>query len=150
MPTREKDARDLAVVLHDLAWLLPRTVGAQAALVDPLPGSELEVMRLLARRPGLSVNQVAGELGLRANNVSVAVRALEARGVLRRTRDATDGRKVRLEPTAAALAVRDRRELSWGARLTDVLDRLSHGDRTALTAAIASLQHLAVALAHDD
>jgi hypothetical protein len=51
--------RDLAVVLHDLAWLLPRTVGLAAARQDPLPQSELEVMRLLIRRPGLSVNDLA-------------------------------------------------------------------------------------------
>ena len=84
MPSRSQTARRLAVVLHDLAWLLPRTVGAEAAHADPLPTSELEIMRLLARRPGLSVNEVARELGLRPNNVSVAVRSLEARDVLRR------------------------------------------------------------------
>ena len=58
-------ARELAVVLHDVAWLLPRTIGLRAAREDPLPVSELEVMRLLVRRPGLSVNDGARELGMR-------------------------------------------------------------------------------------
>jgi DNA-binding MarR family transcriptional regulator len=149
MPSRLQIARQLAVVLYDLAWLLPRTVGAEAAQADPLPASELEVMRLLARRPGLSVNEVARELGLRPNNVSVAVRNLEARAVLRRAPDADDGRIVRLEPTAAALAARERREGSWGAQLADVLRDLSPADRAALTAAVPALQHLAGALSAD-
>jgi DNA-binding MarR family transcriptional regulator len=146
VPSRPKYDRQLAVVLHDLAWLLPRTVGAAAALADPLPASELEVMRLLARHPGLSVNEVARELGLRPNNVSVAVRNLEKRGVLRRTPDGSDRRIVRLEPTADAMAARERRERSWGAHLADVLNGLSTADRAVLTAAIPALQHLAGAL----
>ncbi len=149
MPSRPQTARQLAVVLHDLAWLLPRTVGAQAAHADPLPTSELEVMRLLARRPGLSVNEVARELGLRPNNVSVVVRNLQARGVLRRVPDASDRRIVRLEPTAGALAARERRERSWGAQMTEVLDGLSASDRAALTTAVPALQHLAEALSSE-
>ncbi len=149
MPSRPQTARQLAVVLHDLAWLLPRTVGAEAARADPLPTSELEVMRLLARRPGLSVNEVARELGLRPNNVSVVVRNLQARGVLRRVPDASDRRIVRLEPTAAALAARERRERSWGAQLAEVLDGLSAADRAALTTAVPALHHLAEALSSE-
>ncbi|WP_375479024.1 MarR family transcriptional regulator [uncultured Jatrophihabitans sp.] len=139
--------RSLAVVLHDLAWLLPRTVGAAAAADDPLPGSELEVMRLLARRPGLSVREVADELGLQPSNASTAVRALEARGTLRRRADADDRRVVRLEPTAGALAARDRRERSWGSELGAVLAGLSADDRAALAAAVGPLRRLADALA---
>ena len=107
-------------------------------------------MRLLARRPGLSVNEVARELGLRPNNVSVAVRSLEARGVLRRAADESDGRVVRLEPTAGALAARERRELSWGANMAEVLGGLTPADRAALTAAVPALRHLAGALSNDE
>ncbi|MCW2986771.1 MAG: hypothetical protein JWR63_4341, partial [Conexibacter sp.] len=53
-----RDAKRLAVVLQDLAWLLPRTIGAAELEREPLPLSELEVMRLLVRRPGLSVGEV--------------------------------------------------------------------------------------------
>jgi DNA-binding MarR family transcriptional regulator len=66
--------------------------------------------------------------------------------VLRRAPDESDRRVVRLEPTADALAARERRERSWGAHLADVLDGLSTADRAALTAAIPALQHLAGAL----
>src|SRR5437763_4040 len=44
-------SRELAVVLHDLVWLFPRTIdlGAEVGL-EPLPPSELEVMRLVVLR----------------------------------------------------------------------------------------------------
>jgi DNA-binding MarR family transcriptional regulator len=141
------DSRDLAVVLHDLAWLLPRTVGAEAARAEPLPPSELEIMRLLSRRPGLSVNDVASELGLQPSNVSTAVRSLVDRGVLRRTGDVSDGRVVRHEPTAAAAASRAKRERAWGSAMTEVLDDLPGDDRERLVASITALKLLADRLA---
>lgn len=152
MPTRPRRsaARNLAVALHDVAWLLPRTIGRAASVSEPLPTSEMEVMRLLARRPGLRVNQVATELGMRANNVSAAVRALEARKVLRRVPDEVDGRVVRLHPTAAALRARDRRESSWAGELAEILGDLSTDDRAALAAATGPLQRLADVLASRD
>ena len=142
-------ARDLAVVLHDLAWLLPRTVGLEAASRDPLPQSELEVMRLLVRRPGLSVNDVARELGLQASNASTAIRLLIARGALERRADRADGRVARLYPTPAAYAARERRELSWGEALVPVLDGLGPADRRQLADAAPALRLLADRLSGD-
>lgn len=142
-------ARDLAVVLHDLGWLLPRTIGVAAARQEPLPASELEVMRLLVRRPGLSVNDVARELGLQPSNASTAIRLLIARGTLERRQDRADARVARLFPTAAAYAARDRREQSWGEQLADVLGGLPAADRAALTAAVPALRRLAARLADD-
>ena len=140
---RTEQARDLAVVLHDLAWLLPRTVGAQAARAEPQPPTSLEVMRLLARRPGLSVNDVAREIGVQANNVSTAVRLLEAEGLLEKRRDPADGRVARLHPTARAMAARGRREQAWGAAMGEALAALSPADADALLAASAVLRRLA-------
>jgi DNA-binding MarR family transcriptional regulator len=142
-------ARDLAVVLHDLGWLLPRTIGLAAARQEPLPASELEVIRLLVRRPGLSVNDVARELGLQPSNASTAIRLLIARGTLERRQDSADARVARLFPTAAAYAARDRREQSWGEQLAGVLGGLPAADRTRLTAAVPALRQLAARLADD-
>lgn len=139
-------ARELAVVLHDVAWLLPRTIGLRAAREDPLPVSELEVMRLLVRRPGLSVNDVARELGMQPSNASTAIRSLIARGTLQRRRDSDDGRVVRLEPTPDAYVARDRREHAWGEALGDVLARFAPPDRQRLLEAAPLLRLLAVRL----
>lgn len=146
----ERQARDLAVVLHDLAWLLPRTIGAAAAKAEPQPPTALEVMRLLSRRPGLSVNEVARELGIAANNVSTAVTHLESRGLLERRRDAVDGRVARLHPTPAAMEARARREKAWAAAMRDVLTTADPEDAALLTAASPALQRLAELLADRD
>jgi DNA-binding MarR family transcriptional regulator len=124
------EAKRLAVTLQDLAWLLPRTIGAAELEREPLPLSELEVMRLLVRRPGLSVGDVAAELGLHGPNASAAVRGLAARGLLERRRDADDGRVTRLHPTARA-----------------ILGDLDAGTAAALVAATPALRALADRLA---
>lgn len=145
----EQTPTDLAVVLHDLAWLLPRTIGRERDPGHALPSSELEIMRLLVRRPGLSVNEAAAELRLAPANVSTALRALEARGLLERRRDPDDGRIVRLEPTEAALAHRADQELAWGNELAQALGALSKADSRRALAATRSLRALARVLGRD-
>jgi DNA-binding MarR family transcriptional regulator len=137
---------ELAVVLHDLAWLLPRTIGREPDPGHVLPASELEIMRLLVRRPGLSVNDAAAELRLAPANVSTALRALEARGLLERRRDPADGRVVRLHPTDAALAHRSDQERAWGDALAQALTALPKSDAKRTLAATSSLRALAAVL----
>jgi DNA-binding MarR family transcriptional regulator len=143
----EPQARRLAVALQDLAWLLPRTIGAAELDRDPLPLSELEVMRLLVRRPGLTVGEVATELGLHAPNASAAVKALLARGLLERRRDPDDGRVARLHPTPRAIAARDAREHGWAGAMRDALRGLDAEDAAALIRATPALRSLADRLA---
>jgi DNA-binding MarR family transcriptional regulator len=138
---------DLAVVLHDLVWVLPRTISADGDSAHLLPATEFEIMRLLVRRPGLSVGETAATLRLHPANVSTALRALEARGLLERARDSGDARVVRLQPTAAALAHRHEQEQAWGAALARVLAALPADDAAALVAAAPALRALAGALA---
>ena len=143
---RSQTPADLAVVLHDLAWLLPRTIGRETEPGQVLPPSELEIMRLLVRRPGVSVNETAGELRLAPANVSTALRALEARGLLERRRDPVDGRVVRLHPTTAALAHRQDQERAWGSALAQALAVLPKADANRTLAATGSLRALAEVL----
>lgn len=103
-------------------------------------------MRLLVRRPGLSVNEAAAELGLAPSNLSAAVRSLVTRGELERRPDPDDGRIVRLHPTSKALAVRAAQERAWGKALDGVLAELGPRDRERLLAAAPSLIALASTL----
>ena len=65
--------------------------------LSQLTGSQLELVRLLRHRPGLSVNQVADELNLAPNTVSTLVRQLVDAGfVVRRCQEA-DRRVARLD-----------------------------------------------------
>jgi DNA-binding MarR family transcriptional regulator len=143
------EATELAIVLHDLAWLLPRTIGAEHDPAHVLPSSELEVMRLLTRRPGASVSEVAAAMRLQPANVSTAIRALEARGLIERRRDEADGRVVRLHPTRHALAHRADQETAWGDALDRALAGLPKADAARLRAAAPALRALAAALGRD-
>lgn len=146
-PPPAAQVRELAVALHDLAWLLPRTIDPAAeAGLDPLPASELEVMRLLVRAPELSVGEVARELGLQPSNASAAIRALVVRGLLERRPDPRDGRISRLAPTAQAQAIRRQREAAWGELLRARLRHLPPEAVDALIAAADPLQALAANL----
>ena len=131
------------MTLFDLAWLLPRTVGAEERLPDPLPRSEREVMRLLGRRPGTTVNTVARELGLQPSNVSASIRSLVDRGLVERQSDPADGRQVRLFLTKSARAARERRERLWGDEVTSLLHELTPEDRGRLLDALPALTILA-------
>jgi len=133
-------SKDLAVTLFDLAWLLPRTIGAEAGR---LPHSELEMMRLLVRQPGLSVSEVASALELQSSNVSTAMRSLVGRGLIERRPDERDGRVTRLYPTGTAIAHRDEQEAAWGEELTRRLAQLPADERRRLLAAATALESLA-------
>ena len=119
-----------------------------AAGLEPLPPTELDVVRVVAARPGLSVGEVADALGLRTNNASAAVRSLVARGLIARRPDATDGRVVRLHATSLAIAHRGQIEAAWADDLVAALDRLPPADQAVLLAAGGPLQRLAHALQH--
>lgn len=136
------------MVLHDIAWLLPRTIDPSAEEgLDPLPASELEVMRLLVRTPELSVGEVARELGLQPSNASAAVRSLVTRGLLERRQDGRDGRVARMVPTAKAQTIRQQREGAWGELLRTRLGRLSPEDAAQLLGSVDALRSLAGDLA---
>lgn len=137
----------LANALRDIAWLLPRTLGHAPSPARELPRSELEVMRLLVHRPGLSVNQVAAELGIRPPNVSAAVTSLVTRGQLERRADPLDRRVVRLHPTPLATEIRHAQERAWGHALGGILTELEPADQDLLRAAIPALAALAGVLA---
>jgi DNA-binding MarR family transcriptional regulator len=62
-----------------------------------LTGSQLELVRLLRRRPGLSVSQVADELHLAPNTVSTLVRQLVDLGYVVRRSHTADRRVARLD-----------------------------------------------------
>ena len=114
-----------------------------AAVGDPLPPARSELLRLVARRPGIGVAEAAAELRLAPNSVSTMVSKLTEDGLLNRGRVASDGRSVRLTVTEAGAA----RIEQWQDIRTDLvgrsLDRLSPADRQALMAAIPALTRLA-------
>ncbi|WP_372667050.1 MarR family winged helix-turn-helix transcriptional regulator [Amycolatopsis kentuckyensis] len=109
---------------------------------SPLPGAQVEVLRVVADRPGIGVAAAARELHLAANSVSTLVNQLVDAGLLRREPDPADRRATRLEITGAA---RERMATWRRARtglVADALAGLSEEDTAAIEQALPALEKL--------
>lgn len=108
-----------------------------------LTGSQLELVRVVRRNPGVSVADAAAALRVAPNTVSTLVRELTGRRVLVRKVDVDDRRVARLE---LAPGMRRRVE-AWRDRRTVALDAalgsLSKGERAKLEDALSALEKLA-------
>jgi len=135
-------ARELAGVLHELAWRIAR-LGPAKAGVEMLPSSELAVLRAIMDQPGCSVSDVAAQISMQSSNVSAAVRSLVERGLVAKHHHAQDRRITVLEPTSQALTNREAIERAVLGTVTDALTPLSEDSVNALVAAIPAMRELA-------
>jgi DNA-binding MarR family transcriptional regulator len=133
--------RELALALHDLSWRLARFGPAQVGL-EPLPASELAVLRAVMDEPGRSVSEVAAVIDMHSSNVSTAVRSLMERGLLDKHADPRDRRVSLLQPTARALTERDAIENAIARSVSTALTDLSDTHVDALVAAIPAIREL--------
>ncbi len=138
-------ARRLAGALGRLRRALNRRVRV-VSQAGPLPEAQIELLRLVERRPGLRVQDAAGDLMLASNTVSTLVHRLGAAGLLERATDPRDGRVARLRLGADG-AERLRR---WRDRrqevLAEELRRLETGEVDAVVRALPVLERLAALL----
>jgi DNA-binding MarR family transcriptional regulator len=86
--------------------------------------AQVELLRLIARHPGIRVGEAASELGLADNTVSTLVSQLSRRRLLVRTADPADRRVGHLRLTAAAQRRSDRIRLQRLGVLGLALSRL--------------------------
>jgi DNA-binding MarR family transcriptional regulator len=138
-------AEELLETLGSLRRQVRRVAGRPWPVGD-LSGSQIELVRLVRREPGIPVSDAAERLGLAPNTVSTLVRQLTEAALLSRQPDPRDRRVARLRVTAAARrrieGWRDQRAvLAAGA-----LGRLSLADRRALHDAIPALGRLVATL----
>jgi DNA-binding MarR family transcriptional regulator len=146
------DAKDLTAVADELLATMAsirrsgRRVAGRPVELSALTGAQIDLVRLVRRRAGISVTQAAAELRLAANTVSTLVRQLSDAGLLSRTADPSDRRVARLELTPSMQrrvgAFRDRRV----AMLSTAMGELSPSDQRRLTEGIDVLRTLAATL----
>lgn len=98
-----------------------------------LTQSQAELLRLVGRRPGVSVREAATELGLAPNTASTLVSQLAAEELLIRTVDADDRRVGRLRLTPPAQRIADESRAARRATLSAVLDDLDAGQIDSLS-----------------
>jgi DNA-binding MarR family transcriptional regulator len=118
---------DLASELFDVVGRFRRQLRRSAGRgfdATGLTQSQAELLRLVGRRPGISVREAAGELGLVPNTASTLVSKLAADGLLIRDADVDDRRIGRLRLTEPAQRIADRTRAARRATLAGVLDEL--------------------------
>ncbi len=136
------EAAELLAALGAVRRVARRAV-RHSPYAEALPPARSELLRLTARRPGISVAEAAQELRLAPNSVSTMVSKLSEDGLLSRDRAAADGRSVQLTVTAKG-AARIEQWRDVRAELTGrALERLAPHDRQAITAAVPALARLA-------
>ncbi|MFJ8386451.1 MarR family winged helix-turn-helix transcriptional regulator [Streptomyces sp. NPDC094438] len=111
--------------------------------VPLLRGAHIELLRLVADRPGIGVSAAAKELYLAGNSVSTLVNQLVGNGYLRRETDPGDRRSARLFATPAALDRMHDWQQRRAALVRQQVARLDAADRAALAAALPALRRLA-------
>lgn len=112
---------ELADVVTELAHQLD-TRSPELRDVVPLTGTEIAVIRQVHREPRSTPSQIAEATGLRRSNVSTAIRALEAGGLVVRDQLEGNARSVALVPTAQAAASVARINAYWTSLLREVPD----------------------------
>ncbi|EYC51111.1 MarR family transcriptional regulator [Hylemonella gracilis str. Niagara R] len=104
--------------------------------LPPLTGTEVAVIRDVHARPHATPSQIADATGLQRSNVSTALRALEARGLVQREAAEGNARNVEVVPTDLAVEGIRRIKAYWS-------QRLRQAEESDLAAALAALETLA-------
>jgi DNA-binding MarR family transcriptional regulator len=134
-----------ATSLLDVIGPLQRTLRKRAREdwpLEPLATAQLELLRAVRARAGISVGEAAAELRIAPNTASTLANQLVTAGLISREPDPRDRRSVRLVTTPKA----ERRMAAWNDRRQQVLEaallRLQPDERAALADALPSLRSL--------
>lgn len=140
----DRHTDDRMAELAELILALARTISTEMHLdeqVVDLTASEINVMRFVDRHPGASPTAVAAATGMQRSNLSRAVRALEAKGLVQRSTGGEDARHARLNPTPRAEANLRRLKANWSRLLGN-----AGADRRNLDPTLAMLRELETGL----
>jgi DNA-binding MarR family transcriptional regulator len=139
MQTHTDLAADLASTVGRFRRQLRRSAGTGYESRQ-LPESQAELLRLVARRPGISVSAAAAELGLVSNTASTLGSKLVSDGLLTRNVDSADRRIGRLRLTEPAQQVMDASATVRRALVSELLDELDDEQLAALAEGLEVLQ----------
>ena len=140
-PPADPPIRELPTVLRDLAWTVHRLM-PEVAELEPLPTTELVVLKQILGAPGITVTELARALGMRHSNVSATVRSLLARELVVRRPSPHDGRVGLLMPTDGALTNHEAIETVWSGTVRSAMRSLTDEQVRALEAAAPALEAL--------
>jgi DNA-binding MarR family transcriptional regulator len=151
---RRRDGRtnELAGEVVEAARLLVQAAGARQPAAAPaafasLRPRQVQLLRLLACRPGSSVRAAAEAVGMRPHNVSTLVTELVAAGLVDRRGDPRDRRVARLFLSEEARAQIEDADAGLHSAVVDALARLTDVDQGRIRTALPALHRLVSRLA---
>ncbi|MDT3440255.1 MULTISPECIES: MarR family winged helix-turn-helix transcriptional regulator [unclassified Pseudofrankia] len=151
--TAARDGRteELAGEVVEAARQLWRVVGAEKptaapAVFEKLRPRHIQLLRLLASQPGMSVRQAAEALSMRPHNLSTLITDLVGAGLVERRGDPHDRRVARLYLSETARAEVEGVERDLHTAVVEVLARLTDVDQGRIRAALPALARLVTSL----
>ena len=148
LPTAVTDGGEVAPVFNSLRRLVHSLHNASRDVERRLgvSGAQLFVLTQLRATPSLSINALAERTMTHQSTVSVVVRRLVQRKLVKKVRALDDARRVELTLTPAGLALLKRAPEAVQMRLARAIEELEDADRHALA---RGLQQLVRALGAD-
>lgn len=140
-PTAPAEVDTLADIVARLRRALRRSVRSDLSL-EALPVAQIEVLQLLADRPGLRSGAVGEQLLLAPTTVSTLVGALLSSGRIERRPDPADRRAFHLHLTATGAEDLARWQRANTQVLHDAMAQLGAGEQRALRGALPALAKL--------
>jgi DNA-binding MarR family transcriptional regulator len=139
--TARQDAEELTDAVAQLRRSVRRSFGSPWP--RSLTAAQLDLLRVIRRRPGISVGEGAQELAVAPNTVSTLVGQLSDAGLIERQTDVTDRRVARLDLTPSARRDVDEWRLRRSEHLAAALESLDDRDREHVSDALPALLRLA-------
>jgi DNA-binding MarR family transcriptional regulator len=141
MKDQRRDAEDLAEDVRSVLGLLVRRLRAEAAAEGPTWSQSAVVQRLEASA-GMTSAELARAEGVRPQSMSATVAVLEAEGLVHRSPDPADGRRMLLTLTEAGLAARTQVRAVKQKWLAAALQDLSPPERAELRRSLEVLSRV--------
>ena len=146
-PAEVGDGFDEVLAFMQTVWAVDHQLERLSKSMETRLGltiAQRMTLLLIGRHPGMLASTLAEQLRLHRGTMTGIVQRLEAAGLVQRTVDATDARRIGLSLTAAGRAIPARRAGTFEGAVRDVLTRTPSGD---LETTARVLSHLAAALA---
>ncbi|WP_051813103.1 MarR family winged helix-turn-helix transcriptional regulator [Streptomyces sp. NRRL S-340] len=146
----ERESEQLPDDLIRLAWTLHRALRQRQTPPTGQPTrplAQVEVLRLIDSRPGISVGEIATALSMQPNNVSTLVTRLTRDGFIDRRPGEHDRRYVELHPTGKMITAGEEVNESLSKAIKEALQQLPAGAGQRISAALPDLWELARILA---
>lgn len=137
-----RDIEELVAATDALYFAMRRGRTSPAGTQAGMSRSQLELLAPLLDRELMTVSQIAGTAGVAVPTATRALKQLEERGVIERTRSAADDRLVLVGLTSAGRARVIKAQSVFRARQHAVFAELTGADRRAMTDSLIRLATL--------